>query len=271
MKNNALITEKVKVDAEVLTISSAAGSTSMNYDMQEYRRAAFIVNVAADSTARGFSTATIDLMQSSAATVAGTSAAGGSAGIVIGGASTLVPVTGGVRKMTLTMSSATSLQAFNLSLGGVTKKFQYSTSTALNTATADVSTLSYYGSTVGSTVGTGLQFSIDRLKTAINSTLNFGSGIICSTGTTASITLQVADDADGVSLGFVDSTGVMSAAVNQAVGGFNIASDELTSTLAKRYVGVKISSAATACDCGVSVIRTGGRFNPPTFSGKLST
>ena len=152
MKNNAMITEKVNIDAEHLAISSAAGSTSLNYDMQDYRRAAIVCNVVADTSATGFSTVTLDLMESSAATVAGTSAAGGSAGIVIGGAGTLVQSSvSGARKMTLTMTSATSLQYFTLNLGTVQRKFQYSTSTALDADTANVSTLSYYGSTVGST------------------------------------------------------------------------------------------------------------------------
>jgi len=269
--SNVRVTDKVKIDCEVLAITSGAGSTSQNYGMADYHKAAIVVAVEADTTATGFSTVTLDLMESSAATVAGTSAAGGSAGIVIGGAATLVPAAGGVRKMTLTMTSATSNQYFNLSLGTVTRKFQYTTSTALNADNANVSTLSYYGSTLGSTVGTGIQLSVTRLIAAINSTVNFGADILCSTGSTDDCALQVADSADGASLGFVDSTGVMSAVINQAVGGFNIASDELTSTLNKRYVGVKISSASTACKCGVSVIRTGGRYNPPTFAGKLGT
>ena len=272
MKNNALITEKCKLDGEVLTISSAAGSTSLNYDMQDYRKAAVLVNVVAEGSAAHLSTVTIDLMQSSASTVAGTSAAAGSAGIVIGGAATLVQSSvSGARKMTLTMSSATSNQYFTLNLGTVAKKFQYSTSTALNTATADVSTLSYYGSTLGSTVNTGVALSITRLMAAINSTVAFGADIECSTNATATIVLQVADSADGRSLGFQDSTGVMAAGINHAAGGFNIAADELTSTLNKRYVGVKVSSCATAASAGVSVIRTSGRFNPPTFSGRLGT
>ena len=262
MKSNAMITEKVKIDSEVLGITSAAGTTSLNYDMQNYNRAAIVVNVQGNYT-----TATLDLMETSAATVAGSSAAGGSAGIVIGGASTLVPVAGGVRQMTLTMGTAsTTGQYFGLSLGTVTKKFTYSTSTG----TTNVSTNSYFGSTVGSTVGTGVQLSMDSLKTAINSTLAFGSGIVCSTLTTAGITLTAADDADGVSLG-LSATAVMTAVVNQAVGAFNIAADELASTANKRYVGVKVSTAATSCDAAVTVLRTGGRYNPPTFSGKLST
>ena len=262
MKSNALITEKVKIDSEVLAISSAAGSTSLNYDMADYHRAAIAVNVQGN-----FTTATLDLMQSSAATVAGSSAAGGSAGIVIGGASTLIPVAGGVRQMTLTMGTAsTTGQYFGLSLGTVVKKFTYSTSTG----TTNVSTNSYFGSTVGSTVATGVQLSMDSLKAAINSTLAFGAAIVCSTLSTAGITLTAADAAAGASLG-LSATGVMTGVVNQAVGGFNIAADELTSTLNKRYVGVKISSASTDCNCGVSIIRTGGRYNPPTFSGKLST
>ena len=260
------VTDKIKINTEAVA-ASTAGSTSMMYDMSNYHKAAFSVALTA---AGHLGTAVIDLMESSNATVAGTSAAGGSVGITIGGAGTLVESSvSGVQKMTLTMSSATSNQYFTLNLGTVQRKFQYSTSTALNTATADVSTLSYYGSTVGSTVNTGIALSIDRLKTAITSTVNFGSDILCSTGTTANIILEVAGDKGA--LGFQDSTGVMAATIQRAVGGFNLGGDELTSTANKRYAGVKVSTKATAAAAGVSIVRTGGRYNPPDFSGRLGT
>ncbi len=270
---NVRVTDKIKIDAEHLAISSAAGATSLNYDMQNYHRAAAVVNISADGSANSFSTATIDLMESSGSTVAGTSAAGGSAGIVVGGAGTLVQSSvSGVRKMTLTFGTAASTgMQFTINLGTVSKTFEYTQATANFNATAQSATLSYYGATAASSANTGSQLAMGLLSSNVNSTLAFGGDLICSTRTTASLTLQVADSADGRSLGFQDSTGAMTASIHQAVGGFNIGADELTSTLNKRYVGVKVSSAATACGADVSIVRTGGRYNPPTFSGRLGT
>lgn len=267
MTNNAKISEKAKVDSEILAISSAAGSTSLNYDMQDYRQALIAVNVQGN-----FSTATIDLMESSASTVAGTSAAGSKAGIVVGGASTLVPVTGGVREMTLTITTATTdLDTLTISAGSVSKKFTNTTSTALHNSSAWSSTNLYFGSTVGSTVATGLQLTADSLQTAIDSTLAFGAGVIVmSTGTTATLTLKAGDGVVG-SLGFQTTVASFTAEINEAVGAFDLNADQMTSTANKRYLSAKVSSISTAGQAAVTVIRTGGRYMAPTFSGKLST
>ena len=269
MKTNGLISERVKVDSEILAVTTAAASTSLNYDMRHYNQALISVGI---ETTVGISTVSIDLMQSSAATVAGTSAAGGSAGIVLGGASTLVAVAGGVRQMTITMTSlATDLNALELSAGSITKKFTNTTSTALLNSSAWASTNLYFGSTLGSTVNTGLALSIDALKTAIESTLAFGTEkFVLSTGSTASLTIKAADAVVG-NLGFNTTNTGYTALVNQAVGAFNIADDELTSTANKRYIGVKVSSASEVTRAAVTVIRTGGSYKPPTFSGKLSS
>jgi len=266
MKYNALLSEGLKVDAEVMAVTTAAASTSRNYDMRDYQQA--LVNVCIETTV-GISTVTVDLMESSAATVAGSSAAGSKAGMVLGGASTLLSTAGGVRKMTLTMSSATANEYFYLKTGNVSKKFINTTSTVLHQSSAWVSTALYFGSTVGSTVNTGIALSIDSLKTAIASTLAFGNSLILSTGTTASILIEAADNAVG-NLG-LSASAVMTQVANQAVGAFNISADQLDSTANKRYVSVKVSSASEIQRAAVTVIRSGGSYMPPTFSGKLST
>lgn len=268
MKTNGLISERVKVDSELL-VGTTAASTSLNYDMRHYNQA--LISVAIETTV-GISTVSIDLMESSAATVAGTSAAGGKAGIVLGGVTTLIPTTGGVRQMTITMTSlATDLNALTISAGSVIKKFTNTTSTALFNSSAWASTNLYFGSTVGSTANTGLALSIDALKTAIESTLAFGTEkFVLSTGSTASLTIQAADAVVG-NLGFNTTNTGYTALVNQAVGAFNIADDELTSTANKRYIGVKVSTKLEATRAAITVIRTGGSYKPPTFSGKLST
>jgi len=252
------IVEYNKIDLEVLGISSAAGATSQAYDMREYPQAAVIVNVEG-SYAPGV---TIDLMESSAATAVGSSAAASKAGIVIGGtAATNIAAGSGVRKMTLTMGTAsTADEYFTLAAGTVTKKFTYTTSTAAwaSGSTLQTATNLYFGTTVGSTVNAGIQGSLDSLKTAIESTLGFGGAVICSTPTTDAIGLEVADSAAGA-LGLT-ATAVMSALVNQAVGAFDIKADALTT--GKRYIAAKVSTASSACRAAVTVIRGGGRYLP---------
>jgi len=252
------IVEYNKIDLEVLGISSAAGATSQAYDMREYPQAAVIVNVEG-SYAPGV---TIDLMESSAATAVGSSAAASKAGIVIGGtAATNIAAGSGVRKMTLTMGTAsTADEYFTLAAGTVTKKFTYTTSTAAwaTGSTLQTATNLYFGTTVGSTVNAGIQGSLDSLKTAIESTLGFGGAVICSTPTTDAIGLEVADSAAGA-LGLT-ATAVMSALVNQAVGAFDIKADALTT--GKRYIAAKVSTASSACRAAVTVIRGGGRYLP---------
>ena len=267
--NYGKLSEKLKIDSEVLSLTSAAAAVSQNYDMSKYTDAYIVVNV--EGNAAGG--VTIDLTESSNATAAGTTAAGSKTGIVVGGtAATNIAAGSGVRKMTLTMGTAsTADEFFTLAAGTVTKKFTYTTSTAAwaSGSTLQTATNLYFGTTVGSTVNAGIQGSLDSLKTAIESTLGFGGAVICSTPTTDAIGLEVADSAAGA-LGLT-ATAVMSAVVNNAVGAFDIKADQLTSTANKRYLGVKVSTAATSCRAAITVIRTGGRYMPPAFKGKLSS
>ena len=252
------IVEYNKIDCEVLGISSAAGATSQAYDLREYPQAAVIVNVEG-SYAPGV---TIDLMESSAATAAGSSAAASKAGIIIGGTAATYITDGGVRKMTLTMGTAsTADEFFTLAAGTVTKKFTYTTSTAAWAAgsTLQTATNLYFGSTVGSTVNAGIQGSIDSLKAAIESTLGFAGALVCSTPTTGTLTVEVADSAAGA-LGLT-ATAVMTALVNQACGAFDIKADALST--GKRFIAAKVSTASSACRAAVCVIREGGRYLPP--------
>lgn len=270
--NYGKLSEKLKIDTEVLQISSGATGVSRNYDMQGYSQAA--IAVAVEGSYIG--AVTIDLTESSQATAAGTTAAGGKTGITIGGtANTNVDVAQGVRQLTLTYGTASTGatgDSIYLSLGTVTKQFVFSTSTANMSASAWTSTKLYFGSTVGSTVDTGAQLSLDALRTAIVSTLGFGNALAVSTPATNTMLLTVNDEAGGA-LGFVStaSTTMFVAMVNQAAGVFDIRADQLTSTASKRHIGVKVSTASTACRAAVTVIRSGGRYMPPAFKGKVSS
>lgn len=267
MKTNKQINEAAQVNMEILDVTSAAGSTSLNYDMQHFDKALIAVNVQG-----GYSTVTVDLMESSAATVAGTSAAGSKAGMVLGGASTAISTSGGVRSLTLTLTTASTVNdTIRFTENGVSKTFTNINTTASLNSSAWTSTSLYFGSTVGSTAATGLQLRVDSLITALNnSTYGYGTGLICSTGTTATVTITARDGFDG-GIGYGTTLAAYTALVNEAVGAFHINADQMTSTLNKRYIGAKVSTASTSLQAAVTVIRAGGSYMPPVFAGKLST
>ena len=264
---NAKISEKFKVDAECLPLTSAAGNTSQPYDLANHGRAMITVSVLGT-----YSTVRVDLMQTSQATAAMTSAAAGTTGRQLGGVTTNIPAAGGARAILLTMASATGTTdaaQFTLGLGtAATKKFIYTTSTALYSKTsAFTSSKLYFGSTVGSTVNTGIALSIDSLKIALASTLGFGAKIaVVSTPTTDSIGLAVSADADGA-IAFNTTNAFYTALVNQAAAEFDVRIGDLTT--GQRFVGAKCGTLATGVGAAaITVIRGPGRHNPPTFVGK---
>jgi hypothetical protein len=265
--NHAKLTEKLKFDAEVLEASSGTAPTSLLYDMSGYQQAMIGFCVQGD-----FTTVVVDLVESSVPSVAGTSAAGSKAGIVIGGVSTLVAVTGGVRKITVSPTSAsTNNEGFTLTAGTVgPKTFTLTSSTALATtaSTSLTSTLAYWGSTVGSSANTGIQLAIDSLKLAVEH--QFPGIFALSTPTTGSLGIALPHQ-DYAGIGFSSTYATMPIVINQAVGGFNIDADQLNSTANKRYIGIKVATAVTAVDVGVSVIRASARYGPTVFGGKLSS
>lgn len=266
---NAKISERYKVNSELINPTSAAGATSLNYDMQNFDRA--MISVCVQGTLTG--AVTVDLMESSGATVAGTSAAGSKAGIAAGGVSTLVPSSGGARAIKLTMSSATTSEAFRMAIGsGGYKTFTYTTSTASLNSTAWASTNFYYGSTIGSTVDTGMQLSLDSLKTALASTIGFGNIFTFSTPTTVTLGIRVNDNATGcIVFSNTNSSAVPLCEVNEAVVGFDIRSEDLNSTANKRYLSIKVTSVTTGVGrAAVNVIREAA-FCPPDFPGVLSS
>lgn len=267
---NSKISEKFKINAEVLAPTSAAGATSLNYDMQGFDRALLVVALDATNAAAF----TVDLMESSAATVAGTSAAGGKAGLSLGGVSTAITAAGGVRAIKMQVTSATTSETFRMGIGasGALRAFTYTTSTASLNATAWASTQFYYGSTVGSTVNTGPQLSVDSLKTALASTIGFGNIFSFSSGTTDTLGVKLLDSATGcIVFSNTASSVVPAVEVLQAVGAFDIQAEDMTSTLSKRYLGIKVSSVSTGVGrAAVSVIRYGGEA-PALFGGVLSS
>lgn len=273
MENNALISEKLRVDAETFG-PTTAGSTSMNYDMQKYRSACIVCDV---RSTLGVNGQIIDLVESSAETVAGTSAAGGKAGIELGSTlTTAVSTARGARELLCTPATVTG--SFTLTVGSVKKTFTHTTlstllttlATAVPPSTVWTSTQLYFGSTIDSTSDGSLQAHAETLRVAINTTYGFGGLVVASTPSTGQL-LIAANGESGGGLGFTSTAATaFSAIVSRASGGFNIKAEDLTSTAGKRYVGVRFTTQATTCVRSVAVIRDCPRYIP-SFAGLLSS
>lgn len=259
MNSNIRISDRVKVDTEELDISSAAGATSIKFDMSDHNHALLTACIAGT-----FTSAVVDLMGSTAATAAGSSAAGGKAGITIGSlGSTGISTAGGVRKITLTIGTAsTTNDVWTFGVGTRTRRFQYTTSTALHNATAWTTALLYYGATEGATVADGIDNSIGLLTSAMNSTLAFPNMLDIATASTVALQISARDDALGPLSLSSGGANVASVAVNEAAVGFDISAAELSTVAGKSWVGLKISSASTACTVGITCMRAPGRYMP---------
>jgi hypothetical protein len=264
---NAKISERIKVDVEQLALTTGAQG-SIAYDMQNYDRALFMASV---FSTLGVSSQVVDLWETSAATVTGTTAAGGKAGIEIGSTvTTSVPITRGCRELLVTPATVTG--SFVLSYGTVTKTFTHTTVAANLLSSAWTSTLLYFGSTIDSTSDGSLKAHAEGIKAAVESTKGFANILTCSTPSTVQVVIKCVSNDSTANIGFSSTAATVIGAVAQrCVVGFEIASEDMTSTAAKRYVGVNLGAHANASQMSVVVVREGGRFKPEPFSGLMSS
>ena len=265
---NAKISEKIKIDVEQMALTTVSQG-SIAYDMQNYDRALFVASI---YSTLGVSSQVVDLWETSAATVTGTTSTALKTGVEIGSTNTTAIVaTRGCREMLITLgTAATDLSPLTITYGTVSRTFVNTTSTALHNSSAWTTAALYFGSTVGSTVDTGLQLSAGSLKTAIESTKGFSGVLQCSTPSTVQLVVKVASEGTA-SLGFTSTSAAAAGLAQRCVVGFDIAAEDLTSTAGKRYVGVNFAAGANAGQKSVVVIREGGRQLPPAFSGLMSS
>lgn len=266
---NRNISEDLMFDLE-MTDASTAATTSLKYDMQMYDRAGVAVGI----RSTGFTTVTVDLMEATAATAAGSSNAAGRAGVVAGAqGGTGITTAGGVREMTITHGTSTSVTAstFVFQMGTVQRLFTYTTATALHNATAWGTTRLYFGSTVSVTADTGPQLSLDVLASALNSTLAFNGQFAFATDATNTLKLTVQDTAAGPIVVSGGAANILTITVQQAVIAFDLKADQLA-TAGERHIGIKTSTVGVACGISLAVIRKSGRYMPSgNFKGELST
>lgn len=263
---NAKISEKIKVNVEQMALTTVAQG-SIAYDMQNYDRALLIASV---YSSLGVSSQVVDIWETSAATVTGTTAAASKAGVEIGSTvSTSTPITRGCRELMLTPATVTG--SFVLSYGTVSKTFTHTTVAANQFSSAWTSTLLYFGSTIDSTSDGSLKLHAETLKAAIESTKRFAGVLQCSTPSTVQLVIKCASDATA-NLGFSSTAAtVMGGIPIRCVVGFDIAAEDLNSTAGKRYVGLNFTAGANAGQKSIIVVREGSRHKPESFSGLLSS
>ena len=277
------ISEHCKINLETHLSSTTAGTTSGLYEMHDYDRAFIGVNIGIKGTIATISTIWVDLMESSHVTAAPTSACGGKVGIQIGTLdNTLITATAGVKSLIMKMGDnggttcTTTGDKFTIGLGTDVATLSWSTLTANLAATAWSATAAYFGAQgVNATANTGQNLTLDSIRTALQSTrLRFGGPEVFKFTTldTHVMLIETINSRCGAfNFNNTCSTKTVVARPANIAAGFEIRSDQLTSTLNKKYIGMKLSSSNQHATIGFTIIRSGGRYMPPGFLGKMST
>jgi len=282
------IVEKIKIDSECQLLATAAGSSvSKLYDMRDYDEAMFYVS--AGSTGTTISThhsVDISLVESTAATAAGTTLIGGKATIcILTSLTTSIPVAAGCNMMVFQSGSAasdtgaTTGDSFRFGLGTNIMTFNFSSvGTAIAPSGATNSaTLGHFGSgsAVNVTANTGGTALIDNLRTALESTKFTCGGpnvFRFSTPDTSTLKIQVQNSELGP---IFYASGVAEtrfrAFAQGAAGIIPVRADELTSSANKRFIGVQWSTTNQPIPMSVTCIRTKGRYMPTVQVGRVST
>ena len=240
-----MITDYFRVESEAMTISSASAGVSKRYDLLGAHDAAFVVAVSGVYD----NVVSVDVAGAASATAAGTTSAGDVAGFTLGGVSTLINAANGVRGIRLSPSSAsTSLTSFTMTAADKTVTLTWTNSTALLNSSAWSATAGYFGSTVGSTAEGGLVALVDSIYAAVD---YYWPGIFTkSTPSTAALAMRLNDRIPG-GIGYNTKVATGPAAAwTHAQGRIAIDPERCT----QRYVGVNISTVATALDVAVSFI-----------------
>jgi len=286
--SNAKLTESLKIDTETYLGATVAGSSvSKLYDMRGYDNAALTfsmgLNAASIATC---ATVIVCLVESSHATVGGTTLIGGKAALTIGQSNnTAFTATCGITGMVLQSGSAasataaTTADAFRLGIGSNIVTFTFSSEATMTDPTGGnlAATVAYFGSSVAaSTANTGGTALIDSIRTALKSTILCCGGpdvFRFSTPDTGSLMLEIQNPRATGSLFYSNTmaTTRMLGQANQAACVYPVRSDQLTSTANKRYIGLRWTTLNQALPINVTVVRSKGRYMPGGFAGTESS
>lgn len=244
--------EHFYVSNEILTISSAAGANSLAYSCDDCDQISFIVGCGTYAASTAL-TATLNVQQAENRPFTTNTTVPSATGTL------MTPSTANTienaRSILLTMSSAATL-AETLTLNGYTLTY--------STVPSTVATALAFGSTLGSTVAGGIDGTILSLSSVINNS-TLSKWLRASSVSTAILRITVNDTAStDVNIA---STGTNFAAVGERSQSIiDIKSEDLNSS--SKYVRLAISSAATAVQVGITVVKVGMKNKPPVQVGQ---
>ena len=234
--------EYLKVDAEALTVSSAAGATSQFYSMEGYDRALVVVAL---GTVAGALQPVVSISQAANATA--TPAAITASSAVMG--STVAGSVANAKQAIISITTATT-DGNTIALNGTT----FTVSTAVS-ATAYL-----FGATAGSTAAGGA----DPIVTSLTSLINtYCTNLVATTVSTAQLRVRVKDGSTTLNI-VTSAASPISAAYEKSFTMVEVRPSNLNST--SRGIIVNVSTIATAVDCGLTVIREGA-YKPAALQG----
>jgi len=285
---NANILGKLRIDSESQVGATVAGSSvSKLYDMSEYDEALFIFSMGLGATNASIATcATVVLtfVESSAASVAGTTLIGGKATIAIGcGSNTAITTAAGCQSIILQSGSAASATAattgdsFQIGYGTNVVTFTWNNNASMTDPTAGnlTSTQAYFGSSLAaSTADTGGTGLIDSIRTALKSNILCCGGpdvFRFSTPDTGTLKIEAVNCTAPLVYNNTMATTRMIGQCAAAAIAIPIKADQLTDTANKKLVGLTWSTLAQALGVNVTCIRSRGRYMPGGFVGRVSS
>lgn len=245
------IGESYKINTESFPLTSAVAGASMRYDMKDCRKLLACISLETSAGFAGGSQCALTINESSAfsATAASSNITGATA--MVG--STAANLVQKARAAIINITTATT--------DGNTIVINGSTFT-VSTAVAATSLL--FGATAGSTAAGGA----DPIVTSLTSLINtYISGATASTLSTASILVQVDNEATSLNLQ-TSAASPISVLYRTAQAMVEIDQDRMSTNT--RYLGIGLSTIATAISAGLTVIRTAGS-TPSTVFGQYVT
>ncbi len=288
MKTAGRIIEHLRVDSESEVGATVAGSSvSRLYDMRDYDQAAFVFSMGLGTTNACIATCAsvvVDLVESSAASVAGTTLIGGKATIAIGTTNnTAIPLTAGCQSIILMSGSAASAtaattgDAFRFGTGTDVVTFTFSSEASMTDPTAGnlSATQAYFGSSVAAaTAATGGTALIDSIIAALKSDILACGGpnvFRFSTPDTGSVRIEAVNSTAPIFYNNTMATTRMVGWCAAAAVTIPVRADQLTATANKTLVGLRWTTLAQALGVNVTCIRSGGRYMPGGFVGRQSS
>ncbi|MCP3680258.1 MAG: hypothetical protein GY782_08435 [Gammaproteobacteria bacterium] len=243
------IQEGNKVFNEVVTISSAAGATSLPYSMSDCDEITFVVGIGTAACAATAITPTLNVIQSGDIGLSTNTTVAGATGTI--GPTTANEITN-AKSVLITISSAAT-DGETVTINGTT----WTASTAgVSTAAATALT---FGSSVGATAAGGLDGRVNSLASAINA-YNLLSGLTAATVSTVALRVT-ADDTASTDVN-IQTTGTIYALTAEKMQSIiSVKAGDIAST--SKYVALQISSATTTVQAAIGVIKSGVRHKPP--------